>query len=95
MEAEKSGRQRPTEAGPLAPLSAVPLPVAVRLGSTTLTLGELLSLQVGAVLSLDQTVSEPAAILVGERVIAFGQMVTVGERLGIRVTALAEERAEA
>ena len=70
----------------LAPLSEVPLQVTVRLGSARLTLGELLQLQQGSVLVLDREIGEPAEIMVGDRVVALGEMVRVDDELGIRVT---------
>lgn len=72
----------------LAPLADVPIGVTIRLGSTTLTLGELRSLRPGAVLGLDQQVDTPAEIMVGSQVIALGQMVRVGQELGVRVLEL-------
>ena len=73
----------------LAPLTEVPIAVTIRLGSTKLTLGELLALRPGAVLGLDQQVDTPAEIMVGSQVIALGQMVMVGKELGVRVLELA------
>jgi flagellar motor switch protein FliN/FliY len=70
----------------LAPLAEVPLQVTVRLGSARLTLGELLQLQQGSVVLLDRQVGEPAEIMVGDRVVALGEMVRVGDELGVRVT---------
>lgn len=70
---------------PLAPLTDVPLEVTVRLGRTRLTLGELMSLRAGAVLALEREVSDPAEIMVGDKVVALGQMVMIGEELGVRI----------
>jgi flagellar motor switch protein FliN len=72
----------------LAPLTEVPIAVTVRLGSAKLTLGELMALGPGAVLGLGQEVGAPAEILVGNQVIALGQMVMVGSELGVRVLEL-------
>jgi flagellar motor switch protein FliN/FliY len=73
----------------LACLEEVPLQVEVRLGHARLTLGELLKLRAGLVLTLDRLVDEPAEVLVGGKVIARGQIVVVGDELGVRVTELA------
>lgn len=72
----------------LAPLAEVPIAVTVRLGHASLSLGDLMKLRAGAVLTLERQVGEPAEIMVGDKVVALGQMVTVGDELGIRVTAL-------
>ena len=70
----------------LAPLTEVPLQVEVRVGSAHLSLGDLLKLRTGMVVTLDRKVGEPAEILVGDKVIALGQVVLVGNELGVRVT---------
>jgi flagellar motor switch protein FliN len=73
---------------PLAPLTEVPLEVQVRLGSARLSLGELLKLRPGQVVGLNRDLSDPAEIMVGNKVIALGQVVLVGQELGVRVTGL-------
>jgi flagellar motor switch protein FliN len=86
----------PPETGQsLSPLTDVPLELTVRLGRTRLTLGELLKLRPGTVLSLEQEVGEPAEILVGDKVVALGQMVVVGEELGVRIVETAPEMGSA
>ena len=77
------------EAAPLAPLTEVPLEVTVRLGRTRLTLGELMGLKTGAVLSLEREVSEAVELMVGDKVVALGQMVMIGEELGVRIVEVA------
>ena len=76
----------------LAGLDEVPLQVEVRLGRALLTLGELLRLRPGAVVAPDRLVHEPAEVMVGGKVIARGQIVVVGNELGVRVTELALEQ---
>lgn len=75
--------------GPLSALQEVPLLVEVRLGTVQLSFGELMRLRPGAVVTLEQEVGQPAEVLVGGKVIARGQMVLVGEELGVRLTELA------
>ena len=70
----------------LAPLSEAPIQVEVRIGSACLSLGELMKLRPGMVVTLARRVGEPAEILVGGKLIALGQIVLVGEELGVRVT---------
>lgn len=77
------------ESDRLSSLRDVPLQVEVRLGHARLSLGELLRLQAGSVLTLDRLVDEPADVLVGGRLVARGQIVAVGDELGVRVTELA------
>lgn len=73
----------------LGSLSEAPLQVTVRLGTVQMPLGELLKVRAGSVLVLDRQVGEPAEIMVGDRVVALGQVVMVEEQLGVRVTEVA------
>lgn len=74
----------------LAPLTEVPLEVTVRLGRARLTLGELMALKSGAVLALERDVTDPAEIMVGDKVVALGQMVMIGQELGVRIVEVAD-----
>lgn len=77
------------EAGSLAALSDLSLPVSVRIGSTSLTVGELLALERDAVITLEQSVDDPVEVLVGNRVVALGELVSVEDEMGVRITEIA------
>ena len=82
--------------GSLAALSQLALRVDVRLGSTEITIGELLALQPGSALTFPQQVDEPVEVLVGDQVIARGELVAVEDELGVRITEIvARPEAEA
>lgn len=70
----------------LAALCEAPLEVTVRLGSARLSLRELLNLRAGSVLVLERQVGEPAEVMVGDKVVALGQVVMVENELGVRLT---------
>lgn len=72
----------------LASLSDVEMGVTVELGRTTLTVRDLLSLQTGAVVQLDQAVGTAAEIFVNGTHIGSGEVVVVDGDYGIRVTRL-------
>jgi len=74
----------------LTALTEVPLPVTVRIGSARLTLGELLDLHAASVVVLDREIGDPAEIMVGERVVALGELVRVDSDLGVRITRVSE-----
>lgn len=84
--ADPAAEDEPRLQTELSAMSEVPLEVTVRLGSARMTLGELLDLRQGSVLLLDREVGEPAEILVGDRVVALGEMVRVDQDLGVRLT---------
>jgi len=74
----------------LSPLTEVPVCLTVRVGAATLTLGELLALEQGSIVALNKKIGEPVEILVGDRVVATGELVRVEEELGVRILAIAE-----
>ena len=68
----------------------VPVRVTVQIGRTRLTLGELVELKPGALLPLDREAHEPADILVNGKVVARGEVVTIDNTYGVRITDLAK-----
>ena len=73
----------------LASVAEVPLSLEIRLGEVTVPLAELLELQAGCVLTLDRGLEEPVAVLAGGKVIAHGEIVAVGDQLGVRIQEVA------
>jgi flagellar motor switch protein FliN/FliY len=67
----------------------VNLALTLRFGQRDLTLREILDLNAGSVIELDRAVEEPAELLLGDKVIARGQVVTVDGNYGIRITDMA------
>ncbi len=73
----------------LASLTEVPLSLQIRLGEATVPLSELLELESGSVLTLDQGLEELVEVLAGGKVIARGEIVAVGDQLGVRILEVA------
>lgn len=67
-------------------LMDVDLRMTVELGSTTRTIRELLHIDEGTVIELDQLAGEPVAILVNHQPIARGEVVVIDDNFGVRVT---------
>ncbi|MEW6073119.1 MAG: flagellar motor switch protein FliN [Planctomycetota bacterium] len=72
----------------LASLRDVPVEVTVHVGRARLTLGELVKLTPGSLLELDREAHEPADILVNGKVVAHGEIVTIDDCYGVRVTSV-------
>jgi flagellar motor switch protein FliN len=66
-------------------LMDVELEVALQFGERQMPLREILDLSAGSVVELDQNVQDPVALLVGEKVVARGQVVVVDGNYGLRV----------
>ena len=73
---------------PLETLLDVSMPVVIEIGRASLTVQEVLQLGPGSVVQLDRIVGEPVDIYVGDRRLAQGEVVVVGEHFGVRVTRL-------
>ncbi len=63
----------------------VQLPVRVRIGTKTLLLKDVLNMDIGSVVELDQLANEPLDILVGEKIIAKGEVVIVDGNFGVQI----------
>lgn len=69
----------------------LPLLIEVVVGSTTLTLGEILNLGPGSVVELDNLVEEPVDIKVNGKLVARGEIVVVEEKFGVKITDIVEK----
>ena len=66
-------------------IRAIPISMTVEVGSTSLKLRDLLRLSQGSVLELDRSVGELMDVKINNTVIEKGEVVTVGDKLGISV----------
>ncbi len=101
----KPDRERPTGREPDAAAQAgfdsglspglqllldVELEASLRFGSREMPLGEILDLGPGDVVQLDRHVSDPVDLIVGDKIVARGEVVLVNGNFGLRVTEVAE-----
>ncbi len=70
----------------------VELEATLRFGCRELPLGELLDLGPGDVVELDRHVSDPVDLVVGDKIVAQGEVVLVNGNFGLRVTGVAAPR---
>lgn len=75
----------------LSSLMGVPVQVTVEVGRARLSLAELVDLGPGSLLELDRAAHEPADILVNGKVVARGEIVTIGESYGVRITGVSDD----
>jgi flagellar motor switch protein FliN len=93
---------RETSSGPTAPpritpggidlLLDVELEASLRFGSREMPLNEVLDLGAGDVIELDRHVSDPVDLLVGDKIVARGEVVLVNGSFGLRVLEVAEPK---
>jgi flagellar motor switch protein FliN len=67
-------------------LAGVPIEVEAELDRKTMTIREVLGLEVGAVVKLNRSAGENIDIVIGGALVAFGEIVVFEEVLGVRIT---------
>jgi len=73
----------------LGAVLGVDLPLVVRFGRTTMPMRSVAELGPGSVVDMGRSPDEPVDVLVGDRLIARGEVVVVGGNYGVRIIALA------
>lgn len=64
----------------------IELEARIQFGAREMVLAELLELSSGDVLELDRLVSDPVDLLVGDRIVARGEVLVVGGNFGLQIT---------
>jgi flagellar motor switch protein FliN/FliY len=70
-------------------LAGVRTELSVVAGRASASVGEILGLQAGTVLNLDAELNAPFDVMLGDQVVARGELIAVGDRFGLRVTEVA------
>lgn len=65
-----------------------PMAITVRLGQAELLVRDLLQMGAGSVVKLDKRAGDPVELYLRGSIFARGQLVVVGEQLGVRITEL-------
>lgn len=73
-------------------INDVRVELSVELGRKKIAVRELLNLSPGTVLELGVDVGEPLRILANGVLVAFGEAVMVNEKMGVRITGIANEK---
>lgn len=74
----------------LAQLLDVSVRVTVEVGRAKMTLADLVQLAPGSLIQLDREAHEPVDILVNGKVVARGEIVTIDQSYGVRITAVSK-----
>lgn len=90
MEEDKQGKpaDAPQKTGSpdLDVILDIPVRISMEVGSTAITIRNLLQLNQGSVIELDRLAGEPLDVLVNGTLIAHGEVVVVNDKFGIRMT---------
>jgi len=64
----------------------IPVNISLRVGSTEISIRDLVRLVEGSIVALDRDSNEPMDVLVNGTLIAHGEIVVVDDRFGVRLT---------
>ncbi len=81
-----SGAQLGLDGPNLDVILDIPVSISMEVGSTEISIRNLLQLNQGSVVELDRLAGEPLDVLVNGTLIAHGEVVVVNEKFGIRLT---------
>jgi len=70
----------------------VKLPVRVRIGRKKMLLKDVLNMDIGSVIELNQLANDPLEILVDNHVIALGEVVIVDGNFGVQITSIGSKK---
>ncbi len=79
------------DASDLGAFGAISVRLSVEVGAVKMCLRDVLALQVGAVHALDRRVDAPVDVLINERLIARGEIVSIGDRFGVKLTEIVSQ----
>ena len=69
-------------------LLRISVPVQVKLASQRKSIHEIVELGPGSIIKFEKTCDEPLEVVIGDRTIARGEVVKVGDKFGVRIAAL-------
>jgi flagellar motor switch protein FliN/FliY len=86
MNAITPGGIQGSDAADLGAFGGISVRLSVEVGAVKMCLRDVLALQVGSVHALDRKVDAPVDVLINERLIARGEIVSIGDRFGVKLT---------
>jgi flagellar motor switch protein FliN/FliY len=89
MEQARETMEAPSVESKIGLLVDIDLDATLQFGSREMTLEEVLELGPGSVVELDRHVSEPVDLVVGDRIVARGEVVVVSGNFALRITEVA------
>lgn len=86
FEDNQDSERKPNDNPDLDVILDIPVNISMQVGSTSISIRNLLQLNQGSVIELDRLAGEPLDVLVNGTLIAHGEVVVVNEKFGIRLT---------
>ena len=89
---EPAHHLNPTETRNINMLLDIKMQVKVRIGQKKMLLKDVISMDIGSVIELNQLANDPLEILVGDKVIAKGEVVIIDGNFGIQITEIGSKK---
>lgn len=89
---DKSNYLNSDEMSNIALIMDVKLPVRVRIGKKRMLLKDVLNMDIGSVIELNQLANDPLEILVDNHVVAQGEVVIVDGNFGVQITSIGTKK---
>ena len=70
----------------------VRLPIRVRIGSKKMLLKDVLSMDIGSVIELNQLANDPLEVLIGDKLVALGEVVIIDGNFGVQITEIGSKK---
>lgn len=92
MEESEANQQSPSaDSANLSLLEDVSVEVSLRVGTCSMTMGEVLQLESGDVVQMNESIDDPVLLYLNDKAVAIGEVVLVEDRLGLKIKEILEE----
>jgi flagellar motor switch protein FliN/FliY len=90
-ESEASQQSSSADSANLSLLEDVSVEVSLRVGTCSMTMGEVLQLESGDVVQMNESIDDPVLLYLNDKAVAIGEVVLVEDRLGLKIKEILEE----
>ena len=90
-ESEANQQSSSADSANLSLLEDVSVEVSLRVGTCLMTMGEVLQLESGDVVQMNESIDDPVLLYLNDKAVAMGEVVLVEDRLGLKIKQILEE----
>ncbi|MCH8473744.1 MAG: FliM/FliN family flagellar motor C-terminal domain-containing protein [Opitutales bacterium] len=72
-------------------LKDVSVEMSLRLGTCTMTMGEVLQLEAGDIVQMNESIDDPVLLYLNDKVVATGEVVLTDDRLALKIVEILKE----
>ena len=90
-ESEQNNKSSTGGSANLSLLEDVSVEVSLRVGTCMMTMGEVLQLEPGDVVQMNESMDDPVLLYLNDKAVATGEVVLVEDRLGLKIIEILDE----